>query len=286
MKIRHYNKVETDWLYKEIFEDGTYANIKSEETGEEIKLEFKSGMNIVDVGGNIGMFALYAWMQCGGSATIHSFEPMPAIHEVLEENCKRASDGSIWDALSGGSVVQAHRVACSTEKGEIEFEFHPYMSLWSTNDAEFDASRKSAMETEIELLIPTIVPVWLFFLRPLVTFLAKQWMFSMQRSVQVKAPTARLTDELDGCGLAASSGKRIDLLKVDVEGAELQVLGGLSDAHWALVDQVAMEVESKANKDAVSALLKKHGLRAVFAPAIKVKGTKEQRVWNVMAVRD
>lgn len=232
------------------------------------------------------MFALYAWMRCEGDATIHSFEPMPAIHEVLEDNCKRASDGTVWDSLPRGSVVQAHRVACSTEKGEIEFEFHPYMSLWSTNDAEFDAVREAAMVTEIELLIPTIVPVWLICLRPLVTFLAKQWMFSMQRTVKVKARTARLSDELASCGMGSDTGKRIDLLKVDVEGAELQVLDGLSAADWARIDQVAMEVESLAHKDEVSARLAAHGLRAVFAPAIKVKGTAEQRVWNVMAVRE
>lgn len=35
---------------------------------------------------------------------------------------------------------------------------------------------------------------------------------------------------------------RIDLLKIDVEGAELDVLAGLSDADWGLVQNVVIEI--------------------------------------------
>jgi hypothetical protein len=40
--------------------------------------------------------------------------------------------------------------------------------------------------------------------------------------------------------------ERIDLLKVDVEGAELDVLRGLEDRHWPLVRQAVVEVEGWA----------------------------------------
>ena len=48
--------------------------------------------------------------------------------------------------------------------------------------------------------------------------------------------------------------ERIDLLKVDVEGAEMDVLAGIDDCHWPLVQQLCMEVEV-ANKPHVGALL-------------------------------
>ncbi|CAE7869353.1 fkbM, partial [Symbiodinium sp. KB8] len=285
LKVRSYHKMETDWLVKEIFEDHTYGSIESED-GEKIELEFKPGMTVVDVGGNIGMFALYAWDRCGRNARVHSFEPMPAIFDVLSENCKRVNEGSIAAGVEAGvSELVAHRVACSTEKGSIEFQFHPYMSLWSTLDADFDADRHEKMEKELALLGPQIAPGWLAVLRPLALFLGRQWLHGMQRTQTVTAPTARLSDELEAAGVGASSGGRIGLLKVDVEGAELQVLAGLSDADWKRVDQVAMEVESEKHRDTAVAILKKHGLKPVFAPAHKIKGADKSRVWNLMAVR-
>jgi len=279
LNIRQYHKMETDWLFKEIFVDGTYGDLKTDD-GKVVELKFEPGMNVVDVGGNIGMFALYAWQRCGGKATIHTFEPMPAIYDVLEENCKRANEGSISDGAEAGEAkLVPHKVACSTEAGSIEFQFHPYMSLWSTLDAEFDGARHASMHDEVADLGPSLAPGALAFLRPLAVFLGRRMLSSLQRTTTVKARTARLSDELKGLK------GRIGLLKIDVEGAELAVMRGLDDADWARVDQVAMEVESEKNRDEACAILSRHGLSPLFAPAIKIEGREDTRVWNVVAVR-
>ena len=49
---------------------------------------------------------------------------------------------------------------------------------------------------------------------------------------------SQVLDEYSGSRLLPP---RIALLKVDVEGAELSVLQGLSDAHWSLIDQIVVE---------------------------------------------
>lgn len=54
---------------------------------------------------------------------------------------------------------------------------------------------------------------------------------------------------------------RIDILKVDVEGAELSLLRGIADRHWAKVQQVVLEVESFAMRDTICALLAKKGFQ-------------------------
>lgn len=56
----------------------------------------------------------------------------------------------------------------------------------------------------------------------------------------------------------------IDLLKVDVEKAELAVLRSLSEADWARVRQVAVEVHAIGDRVAViEALLRDHGFNAI-----------------------
>lgn len=44
---------------------------------------------------------------------------------------------------------------------------------------------------------------------------------------------------------SVSERKRIDMLKIDVEGDELEVLRGISAADWHLVDQVVLEVHDR-----------------------------------------
>jgi len=80
MKIWQWNKGETDWLYEEIFKDDLY-------TSQVIKLE--PGYTVFDCGANIGMFALHAHHKTNGNVTVHSFEPMPKIHDVCAANAKR-----------------------------------------------------------------------------------------------------------------------------------------------------------------------------------------------------
>ena len=59
----------------------------------------------------------------------------------------------------------------------------------------------------------------------------------------------------------------IDLLKVDVEGAELEVLYGVRAAQWTRIHQVVLEVENFANKDAVCELLSAKGFACHWFPS-------------------
>lgn len=64
-----------------------------------------------------------------------------------------------------------------------------------------------------------------------------------------------LSSVLDELGI-----DRVDLLKVDVEGAELEVLRGIEERHWPLVRQAVVEVERwQQNRDTVREVLLAHG---------------------------
>ena len=67
--------------------------------------------------------------------------------------------------------------------------------------------------------------------------------------------------------IAAAGLQTVDLLKVDVEGAELAVLQGLQARHWPLVRQVVLEVFDAADRPAaVATLLASQGFRVKRVP--------------------
>ena len=58
---------------------------------------------------------------------------------------------------------------------------------------------------------------------------------------------------------------QVDLLKVDVEGAEEEVLRGVSPSHWGCIRQVSCETNSREAAIRVEALLRAQGFQVVVA---------------------
>ncbi|KAJ8130145.1 hypothetical protein O1611_g3483 [Lasiodiplodia mahajangana] len=66
---------------------------------------------------------------------------------------------------------------------------------------------------------------------------------------------------------------RIDLLKIDVEGAELEVLRGLDDSHWDLVRNVVLETwDGSGVKAEIESLLTSKGFTLKQEEATWAKG--------------
>ena len=73
---------------------------------------------------------------------------------------------------------------------------------------------------------------------------------------KVECRLRRLSDVLREEGAEA-----VDVLKVDVEGAEMEVLQGIDDEHWAALRCAVVEVHDVGGRlAAIQALLLKHGL--------------------------
>ncbi|KAG6001878.1 hypothetical protein E4U21_003755 [Claviceps maximensis] len=63
---------------------------------------------------------------------------------------------------------------------------------------------------------------------------------------------------------------RVDLLKIDVEGAEMAVLQGLDDEHWPLVRNIVLEVcdaDSRGLRAGAEKLLRDRGFRVTSVRA-------------------
>lgn len=81
---------------------------------------------------------------------------------------------------------------------------------------------------------------------------------------------------------------RIDLLKIDVQRAELDVLRGVEERHWSLIQQISMEVHdekgtpTEGRVQLVKDLLTANGFRATVAEEDLLRGTGR---YAVQAVR-
>lgn len=79
-------------------------------------------------------------------------------------------------------------------------------------------------------------------------FVANMWRQQQKHVCEMTTVSDIMQDE----GLS-----RIDLLKIDVERAELDVLLGITDAHWKLISQVVLEVHDiRGRLEKVSQILK------------------------------
>jgi FkbM family methyltransferase len=244
MRIHQWQKIETDFLSKEIFgEDPAYAR------GDFI--DFQPGAVIVDAGANIGMFTLFAAHRCRGEAEIFAFEPIPATFSVLAANAAAANRGeyaAVMSARSGASLkVHAINRGLSDTRTEVNFAHHPNFSLWSTEDADFARQRVDRFVGDVAGMIPVLpAGVARACVRPVVAW--------MSRTKTVTATLVPLSSVIEENRL-----DRIDVLKVDVEGAEVAVLQGITSAQWDVIRQVVLEVEYFATKDQVVEMLEGHG---------------------------
>jgi FkbM family methyltransferase len=177
---------------------------------------------IVDVGANVGLFILYAKLAKPHS-TVHAFEPIPEIYDACERNVRT------W----GLRDVTVHPLAVGGEAGEAVFTYFPHQPADSTRYPD----DKRVQQEYVRTHEGPATAGRLFTSRP----------------VDVRMTTLGEFHE------TVLAGRHIDLLKVDVEGSELDVLRGMSAAVWDGVDRMVLEVHDVDGRlDAVCALLREH----------------------------
>ena len=77
LEVCYASKYDVSFLYREIFEEQTYL---------QHGIHLAEGDVVVDVGGNIGFFALFTAALVGASGTVITAEPIPTLYEKLSHN--------------------------------------------------------------------------------------------------------------------------------------------------------------------------------------------------------
>lgn len=223
LPIIHQNKNETEFLYEEIFEQNQYLS-------EGIELD--NDACVIDVGANIGMFAIQAAM-VSKNATVYAIEPVADIHKVLNTNV------SLYDLN-----IKTFNIGLSDTNCKKSINFYPKMSVMSGSSGDHD-EEKDLIRTHIKAK------------------LGKEY-FNLNNDELDEIINSYLQSNEIECDFETFDFfidrnfiKKIDLLKIDVEKAELQVLDGISPKNWSIVQQCVIELhDHEGSKNKILAILK------------------------------
>lgn len=244
MKVSHHTYTpETEFVFREIFEERMYLR-----NG----VTLKDGDLVVDVGAHIGLFSMFCQTQYKGVQT-YSFEPVPSTHDALEMNLNA-------HGRSNGGSFKLFRHGISDSSRNVEFTTYPRAPGNSTMFPDEKKGDLAGFEREfIEHpwdygKLFAIMCLVFFPFRKLIVRLAMKFLF---KPVHVRAHVRTLSEVMSEENIS-----RVDLLKVDCEGAELDVLRGIKKEHWPRVRQIVMELgDVNGRLDATLALLHEHGFR-------------------------
>ena len=241
--LRHRDPSQLWFQLAEIIGDRTYLRHD---------IEVHPGDVVIDAGANVGVAAAFFLSECG-AAEVHSFEPVPAIFEMLAENMARFPGSHIY--LAG----------LSDREESVEFTYYEGAAAMS--------SRYAIPERDHELVKTVLIGTGLSEIE------AEARIVGDFRPDTVSCNLRPLSAMIEEEGIG-----RVDLLKIDVERAELDVLRGIRGEHWPMVRQVVVEAHDEgARLIEVRGLLESHGFTVVLDQEANMKGTG---VFVVYAKRD
>jgi amino acid adenylation domain-containing protein/FkbM family methyltransferase len=251
------NRNETVYLYREIFEAQSYLRHG---------VELPPGALVLDVGANIGLFTLFA-RAVEPSSRVWAFEPIAPIFESLRLN------------VSGqGDAVRLFPWGLAEREAPASFVYYPRYSMMSGLASYADAG------AEMEVI--------------------KRYLDNARS--QGAAGAEMLREHVDGLLAGRFDGEvhegalrrlsdvlreerieRVDLLKIDVQRAELDVLAGLDEADWPKIQQLVMEVHDERGAggggplDRLFELLAAQGLEALSEQEELLAGTDRHLLYAV-----
>ena len=214
LEIAHLNQYETDYVYKEIFEDQAYLRHG---------IELRDGATVVDIGANIGLFSLFVGSRCV-RPRILAFEPSPVVYDLLKANC---------DAY--GSNVQVFNVGVAAAAGTATFTYYEKSSVFSGFHAD-PAEDEAAIHAVVRNILNSQTSTAPEDLDRYASELAGDRLLGKTYECR----TTSVSDIIREHGLAT-----IDLLKIDAEKSELDILAGIAEHDWPRIQQIVIEVHDR-----------------------------------------
>jgi FkbM family methyltransferase len=231
--VRHPDPSQLLYQLREIVDEGVYLHHG---------VRVREGDVVFDVGANVGVAAAFFAATCG--ATVHSFEPVKPIYDILREN------------LRPFASCIAHNVGLSSSAGHAAITYYPNADAMSGLYADPETDRLFTLECFRNIgMTPNEAERALSgrFDHPVTLPCELRTLSSMLREHAVD---------------------RVHLVKIDVERAELDVLNGIDDDDWERIDQIVAEVHDDDGRLAsVATLLTARGFSLAMEQEEAMCGT-------------
>jgi len=217
-KIYYIDKLSALDIYEEIYIDNDYLRYD---------ISVEPNDTVFDVGANIGLFSRFIANQAP-NLKIYAFEPVSITFEVLEANLRNL-----------GGDLKLYNIGLADRNQKTKIHYYPKVSADSAiTPFDWDLKVNQFVQNYNEMIVKQI---------PIAKFVPK-----FLRKAVVKAGLKNMYKaELLDCNLRPLSEiikedkiKQINLLKIDAENYEREVLAGIRNNDWNLIQQISMEVHT------------------------------------------
>ena len=185
-------------------------------------IEVRPGDVVFDVGANAGVASVFFAGACEARA-VYSFEPVAPLFELLREN------------VTNYPACRAYPYGLGSEAATAEITFYPTAASMSSLHADRERDLARLRRAVVDAGLPAA---------------AADARVQGLRAEVIECELRRLSDERRRLGV-----EHIDLLKVDVEGSELDVLAGIDDGDWPRIGQLVVEVHEDEDVAVIGELL-------------------------------
>ncbi|MEM8968581.1 MAG: FkbM family methyltransferase, partial [Bacteroidota bacterium] len=232
LSINALGQIDTKVLYHEMFQMQTYLKYNVQVSDRDY---------IFDVGANIGLFSL-SLTQSFQKLKIFAFEPIPEIFNALTNNAKcyfpgavlcnvglsntaKISEFNYSPALTMGASMYSSEIAKSVSQEASVYDWMKAVVL--------DLHRISELNGKLTKILIKLLSTWgirslLFGL--LSIYISRFLLFEKKSPKQVNCELKTVSEVI-----RENQVCKIDLLKVDVEGSELDVLRGIDQEDWGKI---------------------------------------------------
>jgi 31-O-methyltransferase len=211
-------------------------------------IEVGSGDVVLDVGANVGVAAVFFAELCGAGA-VHSFEPVAPVCELLRAN------------VAGQPACVVHPFGLSDRAGTAPITYYPGACAMSGLYADPVRDRE---------LVHTVL-----INHGLTEEQAQASLGDRYRPRVLMCELRTLSAVLSEQGI-----ERVDLLKIDVERAELDVLAGIAEHDWQRIAQLVIEVHDEHGRAAaLAARLTARGFAVVLEQEEPMRGTSVRMLY-------
>jgi FkbM family methyltransferase len=231
-------------------------------------IHINDGDVVLDVGANIGVFGVRA-AQKGKNVKVYCFEPIPEIAETLKKNAE----------LVGGNQIEVCKYGVSNTNTEAEFTYFPntpalstlHPDQWDKDPKAFKNAVKGTMKNPPENMR------WMKLIPTAFSGLIASYLVSGRK--QVKCHLRTLSNFI-----RENNIDRIDLLKIDCEGAEWDVLQGIAKEDWSKIKSLVVEVHDVDNRlNKIKELLAQNGFEKLHSE--REAGLETTAMYNLFALR-